>query len=91
MRAWRAPPKWLHRGGLNALAIAHLPAAIGILSGVDFSLLGQIGLFLVKAEAFMFGSGLAIVPFLYGCAVTQRHWLNDKQFVDAVALELIRK
>ncbi|MBB5547594.1 chromate transporter [Paraburkholderia fungorum] len=86
---WRAPPKWLHRGGLNALAIAHLPATSGVLSGIDLPLLGQIGLFFAKAGAFVFGSGLAIVPFLYGGVVTEHHWLNDKQFVDAVAVAMI--
>lgn len=86
---WRAPPKWLHKGGLNALAIAHLPATSGILSGIDWPLLGQIGLFFTKAGAFVFGSGLAIVPFLYGGVVTEHHWLNDKQFVDAVAVAMI--
>jgi chromate transporter len=86
---WRAPPKWLHKGGLNALAIAHLPATSGVLSGIDLPLLGQIGLFFAKAGAFVFGSGLAIVPFLYGGVVTEHHWLNDKQFVDAVAIAMI--
>jgi chromate transporter len=86
---WRAPPKWLHKGGLNALAIAHLPATSGVLSGIDLPLLGQIGLFFAKAGAFVFGSGLAIVPFLYGGVVTEHHWLNDKQFVDAVAVAMI--
>jgi chromate transporter len=32
---------------------------------------------------------LAIVPFLYGGVVTEHHWLNDKQFVDAVAVAMI--
>jgi len=31
----------------------------------SWGLLGQIGLFFLKAGAFVFGSGLAIVPFLY--------------------------
>jgi chromate transporter len=86
---WRAPPTWLHKGGLNALAIAHLPATSGVLSGIDLPLLGQVGLFFAKAGAFVFGSGLAIVPFLYGGVVTEHHWLNDKQFVDAVAVAMI--
>jgi chromate transporter len=37
----------------------------------------------------VFGSGLAIVPFLYGGVVTEHRWLNDKQFVDAVAVAMI--
>jgi chromate transporter len=32
---------------------------------------------------------LAIVPFLYGGVVTEHHWLNEKQFVDAVAVAMI--
>ena len=59
----RAPPKWLHKGGLNAVAAAHLPAASGLLSGIDLPQLVQIGAFFMKAGAFVFGSGLAIVPF----------------------------
>ena len=86
---WRAPPKWLHRGGTNALVAANLPAASGIFSSLDWPLLAQIGAFFTKAGAFVFGSGLAIVPFLYGGVVTEHHWLNDKQFVDAVAVAMI--
>lgn len=86
---WRAPPKWLRQGRLNAMAATPLPAASGMLSTVDWPLLSQIGLFFAKAGAFVFGSGLAIVPFLYGGVVTEHHWLNDKQFVDAVAVAMI--
>jgi chromate transporter len=86
---WRAPPKWLHKGGVNAVAAASLPAASGIVAGFDWPLLAQIGVFFAKAGAFVFGSGLAIVPFLYGGVVTEHHWLNDKQFVDAVAVAMI--
>jgi len=77
------------KGGLNAAVAAQLPAVSGVLSGLDWPLLGQLGLFFAKAGAFVFGSGLAIVPFLYGGVVTEHHWLNDKQFVDAVAVAMI--
>ncbi|MGF6597908.1 chromate transporter [Paraburkholderia sp. GAS448] len=86
---WRAPPNWFSKGGLNALAVTQAPGMSGVLSGLDLPLLGQIGLFFAKAGAFVFGSGLAIVPFLYGGVVTEHHWLNDKQFVDAVAVAMI--
>ncbi len=86
---WRAPPKWLRQGKLNALAATPLPAASGVVSTLDWPLLSQIGMFFAKAGAFVFGSGLAIVPFLYGGVVTEHHWLNDKQFVDAVAVAMI--
>jgi len=86
---WRVPPKWLREGGANALAAVQLPAATSVAGVPDWSLLAQIGAFFAKAGAFVFGSGLAIVPFLYGGVVTEHHWLNDKQFVDAVAVAMI--
>lgn len=51
--------------------------------------LAQIGWFFFKAGAFVFGSGLAIVPFLYGGVVKDYQWLNDQQFLDAVAVAMI--
>jgi len=45
--------------------------------------------FFAKAGLFVFGSGLAIVPFLYGGVVQENHWLTDRQFVDAVAVAMI--
>src|SRR3974390_1494850 len=50
---------------------------------------GALFLFFVKAGAFVFGSGLAIVPFLYGGVVGRYHWLSERQFVDAVAVAMI--
>lgn len=49
----------------------------------------QILLFFTKAGAFVFGSGLAIVPFLQQGVVQQFGWLNDHQFLDAVAVAMI--
>jgi chromate transporter len=49
----------------------------------------QILLFFTKAGAFVFGSGLAIVPFLQQGVVHQFGWLNDHQFLDAVAVAMI--
>jgi chromate transporter len=86
---WRAPPKWFSRGGLNALAGLDSPAASGLVGNTDWGLLTQIGLFFTKAGAFVFGSGLAIVPFLYGGLVNEHHWLTEQQFVDAVAVAMI--
>lgn len=45
--------------------------------------------FFTKAGAFVFGSGLAIVPFLYGGVVREQAWLTDQQFLDAVAVAMI--
>jgi chromate transporter len=58
-------------------------------ASLDPGLLTQIGLFFAKAGTFVFGSGLAIVPFLYAGTVTEHHWLTDRQFVDAVAVAMI--
>jgi chromate transporter len=53
------------------------------------STLMQIFLYFAKAGMFVFGSGLAVVPFLYGGVVQGHHWLTDHQFVDAVAVAMI--
>lgn len=49
----------------------------------------EVFLFFAKAGLFVFGSGLAIVPFLHGGVVVERHWLTERQFVDAVAVAMI--
>ncbi|HEX7635459.1 MAG TPA: chromate transporter [Noviherbaspirillum sp.] len=85
----RAPPKWLNMPGANAVAATQLPVAGSWFGAVDANVLTQIGIFFAKAGAFVFGSGLAIVPFLYGGVVTEHHWLTEKQFVDAVAVAMI--
>ena len=89
----RAPPK---RGfGQNALLpgiVAGWPqwaSTCAIATGGDASFLVQLGAFFAKAGAFVFGSGLAIVPFLYAGLVSQHHWLTERQFVDAVAVGMI--
>ena len=73
----QAPPAFLRRAGTACLAVVtpDLPA--------------QIFWFFTKAGAFVFGSGLAIVPFLYGGVVQEYHWLDDKQFLDAVAVAML--
>ncbi|MDP9144067.1 MAG: chromate efflux transporter, partial [Actinomycetota bacterium] len=51
--------------------------------------LAQILLFFTKAGTFVFGSGLAIIPFLHQGVVQQFGWLNEHQFLDAVAVAMI--
>ncbi len=53
--------------------------------GILLKLLGFFG----KASVVVFGSGLAIVPFLYGGVVTRYHWLTEPQFLDAIAISMI--
>ncbi len=86
---WRAPPKRWGGGGLAAALPIDMVHTGSWMATLDWSLLTQIGIFFAKAGAFVFGSGLAIVPFLYGGVVTEHHWLNEKQFVDAVAVAMI--
>jgi chromate transporter len=49
----------------------------------------QIVVCFAEAGAFVFGSGLAIVPFLHGVVVNQLEWLTERQFLDAVAVAMI--
>lgn len=82
----RCKPKF----GSSALSVfTPLPLAQYLPIVADPGILVQIALFFTKAGAFVFGSGLAIVPFLYGGIVTEHHWLSEKQFVDAVAVAMI--
>ncbi|BDB70608.1 MULTISPECIES: chromate transporter [Comamonas] len=85
---WRAPPVWLKRGG-NLNGVAAPLVGMFALSTIDWIKLKQIGLYFAYAGSFVFGSGLAIVPFLYGGVVKEYGWLTDQQFVDAVAVAMI--
>src|SRR3989449_2882831 len=88
----RAPPKrWLGKSAAPTLmALApHGTSTCAVATGLDWTLLAQLGAFFAKAGAFVFGSGLAIVPFLYGGVVHEHQWLNERQFVDAVAVAMI--
>jgi chromate transporter len=50
---------------------------------------GSLFFFFLKSSLFVFGSGLAIVPFLHGGVVQGHHWLTEAQFLDAVAVAMI--
>jgi chromate transporter len=89
----QAPPRRLVSlvGPSKALWSAPWPALLltGFGAPATCGVLFDILWFFTKAGAFVFGSGLAIVPFLYGGVVQEHHWLNDKQFLDAVAVAMI--
>ena len=55
----------------------------------DSARLEKIAIFFTKAGAFVFGSGLAIVPFLHSGVVKEYNWLTEQQFLDAVAVAMI--
>src|SRR5205807_21757 len=65
------------------------PLLTGIHGLASIATVGVLFLFFLKAGAFVFGSGLAIVPLLYGGVVAKFHWLTERQFVDAVAVAMI--
>jgi chromate transporter len=81
----KAPPRWLSSGANSVLPTILLEIQPVFIE----SKLWQIALFFTKAGAFVFGSGLAIVPFLYGGVVKEYQWLNEQQFLDAVAVAMI--
>jgi chromate transporter len=92
MILWEAPPRFLKRflPGSSAGVFAFPLLVPGFLLGTA-AVGTQIALvlFFLKAGAFIFGSGLAIVPFLREGVVNQHHWLTERQFLDAVAMGLI--
>lgn len=83
----KAPPKF----GGSAMSAAPLPlwAITGLAGAASAGTLWSIGWYFAEAGAFVFGSGLAIVPFLHSGVVTKFHWLTDQQFLDAVAVAMI--
>jgi chromate transporter len=86
----KAPPAWLQQGGATSAAVGiPLLATLPSEPVADSLKLWQILLFFTMAGAFVFGSGLAIVPFLYGGVVKEYGWLNDQEFLDAVAVAMI--
>ena len=80
----KAPPKWLTKKTANAFVLLQ----IGFWD-FEINTLGKIALFFAKAGAFVFGSGLAIVPFLHSGVVIENHWLTEQEFLDAVAVAMI--
>src|SRR6266478_1279761 len=85
----KAPPrlKFSHRAAPAFVGIEKL--FTGALGTATAATIGTLFLFFLKAGAFVFGSGLAIVPFLYGGVVGKFHWLTERQFLDAVAVAMI--
>jgi chromate transporter len=85
----KAPPKFTATG--SALALVPLPiwSVSGLAGPASAATLWTIGWYFAEAGAFVFGSGLAIVPFLRVGVVEDFHWLNDQQFLDAVAVAMI--
>jgi chromate transporter len=64
-------------------------AGVGIGKVTGFPILGKLLLFFLKAGSLTFGSGLVIVPFLEKGLVQNTGWLNERQFLVAVAIGMI--
>jgi chromate transporter len=82
-----SPPAFLKKWFKRAPAVLILPGLVS--ATATLPVLWALGSFFVIAGAFTFGSGLAIVPFLHQGVVLQYHWLDERQFLDAVAVGII--
>ncbi|MEA5425261.1 chromate transporter [Arcicella lustrica] len=81
----KAPPTWLKNNPSPKSLLV-----LGFIADTsESSTLTKLALFFAKAGTFVFGSGLAIVPFLHSGVVSEYHWLDEKQFVDSVAVAMI--
>ena len=69
--------------------LAAVPLAAGGSSTATGSILSKLLLFFLKAGSLTFGSGLVIVPFLEKGLVQQSGWLNERQFLVAVAMGML--
>jgi chromate transporter len=88
MVLWDAPPQFLRRRA-PIPAVVPWPVMAVLSADLTGATLVALSLFFLKAGAFIFGSGLAIVPFLREGVVEQHHWLTERQFLDSVAMGLI--
>lgn len=80
----KAPPKWFNTKTSNSIILLQM----GFWNS-EHSTLIKIAIFFAEAGAFVFGSGLAIVPFLHSGVVIENQWLSEQQFIDAVAVAMI--
>ncbi len=87
MLAVRALPR--RAAAASSLLVLPPWLVTGLHGPVDHGTLWRITTFFTEAGGFVFGSGLAIVPFLRGGVVEQFHWLSNQQFLDAVAVAMI--
>jgi chromate transporter len=84
----KSPPRFARPSAMAGFAVPFGIALPGI-PVASGETLWRIVIYFTEAGAFVFGSGLAIIPFLYGGVVKEYGWLNDQQFLDAVAVAMI--
>ena len=80
----KAPPGWWNAKTVNSLVLLQVA-----FWNYQSTTLTKIAVFFAKAGTFVFGSGLAIVPFLYSGVVVENRWLTEQQFLDSVAVAMI--
>lgn len=80
----KAPTRWWNTKTANSLILFQFAFL-----NQESTILVKIAVFFAKAGAFVFGSGLAIVPFLHAGVVTENQWLTEQQFLDSVAVAMI--
>jgi chromate transporter len=81
----KAPPQWIK----SPKTASFFFLSTAGFSTIELGKLEDLAWFFIKAGAFVFGSGLAIVPFLHSGVVSEHGWLTENQFVDAVAVAMI--
>jgi len=69
--------------------LAVLPVSTAVAPATQGPILGKLLLFFLKAGSLTFGSGLVIVPFLEKGLVQQTGWLDERQFLVAVAMGML--
>ncbi|MCC9073474.1 chromate transporter [Flavobacterium sp. F-65] len=80
----KAPPKWWNDKTVNSIVLFQFA-----FWNYESTTLMKIAIFFTKAGTFVFGSGLAIVPFLHSGVVVENQWLTEQQFLDSVAVAMI--
>lgn len=80
----KAPPKWWNGKTVNSIVLLQVA-----FWNYESTTLTKIAVFFAKAGTFVFGSGLAIVPFLHSGVVIENQWLTEQQFLDSVAVAMI--
>ena len=85
VRTWRSRPA----PTVTALVLVPPFFLSGLTGPAGSETVWRIGWYFAEAGAFVFGSGLAIVPFLHGGVVREFGWLTERQFLDAVAVAMI--
>jgi chromate transporter len=76
-------------GGMTPLLLPWAWWTTGLHGTADPAMLARVFGYFAKAALVVFGSGLAVVPFLHGGVVESFGWLTDRQFLDAVAVSMI--